>query len=290
MLRRSALILLFLLCSGPAEAAPLKVVASFSIPADIAAQIGGDAADVISLIPAGQDLHQFQPKPSDARLVAHADLVVVNGLGAEGWLDQLVRASGYKGPVLAVGKAGNLRKSEDGAVDPHSWQDVENVRAAVAAIAEALAAQRPDSAERFRAQAAAYDRRLAELQGWIVAQIAAIPDDRRVMVVPHDAFGYFAAAYGVKVLALQGVSSDTEPMARKLAALSQTIRAGKVTALFLEANEDSRAMRQLAAESGAAIAGQLYSDSLSPAAGPASGYEQMMRYNVTLMVKAMNRR
>jgi zinc/manganese transport system substrate-binding protein len=293
MVWRSALILCVLMLCGPAcrgEAPPLQVVASFSILADLAAQVGADEVSVAALVPPGRDLHQFQPKPADAKLLAHADLVVVNGLGGEGWLDQLVRASGYKGPVVAAGKVGTVRKGADGATDPHSWQDVGNARAAVVAIADALAALRPERAERFRARARAYDQRLVELQGWIMAQIAAIPEDRRVMVVPHEAFGYFAAAYGVTVLALQGVSSDAEPTAQRLAGLSRTIRAGRIAALFSEANADSRPIRQLAAESGVAVAGELYSDSLSPPDGPAPSYERMMRHNVTLMTKAMAQR
>jgi zinc/manganese transport system substrate-binding protein len=284
-----ALALLFLLLWSPLSRAeaPLQIVASFSILADLAQQVGQERVEVTALVPAGRNLHQFQPKPADAKLLAHADLVLINGLGTEGWLDQLVRASGFKGRILQLGQTAHLRRTADGAIDPHSWQEIANVRAAVAAIAESLAALRPDQAESFRAQAARYDQTLAALDAWVRQEIGWIPAERRVLVVPHDAFGYFADAYQLRILPLQGASGDTEPTARRFAELSKAVRGGQITALFGEINEDNRPIKQLAKESGGALAGELYADSLSPAGGPADSYERLMRHNVGMMVQAM---
>lgn len=274
--------LLLLLClAGPAsDAAPLKVVASFSILADLAAKTGGDLVSVTALVGPGGDLHQFQPRPEDARKLAGADLVLINGLGAEGWIGQLVTASGFKGPVVTLSERAAIKAIPG---DPHVWQDAHNARLYSAAIADAFIALRPDQAETFRANAARYEADLAELDEWIRRTL---PPGPNMMVVPHDGFAYFAAAYGVKVEALQP-NSEAEPSPRRYAALTKLVPANHVRALFGEAYEDSRIMRQLAKDSGATLAGDLYADTLSPPDGPAPDYVSMMRLNAGLIAKAL---
>lgn len=275
------LFLLLLLClAGPAGAAPpLKVVASFSILADLAGKTGGDLVSVTALVGPGADLHEFQPRPEDAKKLAGADLVLIDGLGAEGWIGQLVAASGFKGPVVVLSERAPIKKIPG---DPHLWQDAGNARLYAAAIADALIALRPNQAQALRASAARYQEELAGLDAWIRQ---ALPPGPKLMVVPHDGFAYFAAAYGMRVEALQP-STDAEPSSRRYAALTRLIRDEHVRALFGEAYEDDRIMRLLAKDSGAKLAGDLYADTLSPPGGPAADYIAMMRHNVGLIAAA----
>lgn len=278
---RFVLLLLTAVLAGPARAAPpLKVVASFSILADLAARTGGDLVSVTALVGPGADLHQFQPRPEDAKKVAGADLVLINGLGAEGWIGQLVAASGFKGPVVVLADHAPIKVIEG---DPHVWQDPANARLYAAAMTEAFIALRPDRADSFRANQARYDSDLAALQNWVKETL---PSGPKLMVVPHDGFAYFAAAYDVRVEALQP-SDEAEPSPRRYAALTTLIRAAPVHALFGEAYEDDRIMRQLAKDGGAKLAGALYADTLSPPDGPAPDYIALMRYNVGLMAEAL---
>ena len=278
---RFVLLLLTAVLAGPARAAPpLKVVASFSILADLAARTGGDLVSVTALVGPGADLHQFQPRPEDVKKVAGADLVLINGLGAEGWIGQLVAASGFKGPVVVLADHAPIKVIEG---DPHVWQDPANARLYAAAMTEAFIALRPDRADSFRANQARYDSDLAALQNWVKETL---PSGPKLMVVPHDGFAYFAAAYDVRVEALQP-SDEAEPSPRRYAALTTLIRAAPVHALFGEAYEDDRIMRQLAKDGGAKLAGALYADTLSPPDGPAPDYIALMRYNVGLMAEAL---
>lgn len=277
------LFLLLLCLAGPAcAAAPLKVVASFSILADLAARTGGDLVSVTALVGPGADLHEFQPRPEDARKLAGADLVLINGMGAEGWIGQLVAASGFKGPVITLSDRAPIHRIEG---DPHVWQDVRNARLYTAAIADAFVALRPEKADAFQASAARYDAELAELDNWIRQTL---PSGPKLMVVPHDGFAYFAAAYDVRIEALQP-NSEAEPSPRRYAALTRLIQADHIRALFGEAYEDPRIMRQLAKDGGAKMAGDLYADTLSPPAGPAPDYDSLMRHNATMMADALHR-
>lgn len=272
-------LLLLCLVGQACGAAPLKVVASFSILADLAAKTGGDLVEVTALVGPGADLHEFQPRPEDARKLAGADLVLVNGMGAEGWIGQLVAASGFKGPVVTLSDRAPIHRI---AGDPHVWQDANNARLYAAAIADAFIALRPEQAQALRASAARYDAELAALDGWIRQTL---PPGPKLMVVPHDGFAYFAAAYDVRVEALQP-NTEAEPSPRRYAALTRLIQADHIRALFGEAYEDPRIMRQLAKDGGAKMAGDLYADTLSPPAGPAPDYIALMRRNVGLIAAA----
>jgi zinc/manganese transport system substrate-binding protein len=189
--------------------------------------------------------------------------------------------------VVASARVRPRPTAEGSAADPHAWQDVANGRAYVRAVSEALVAALPDQAPALRRRAEEYDERLAELDDWVRQQLASVPADRRVMVIPHEAFGYFGTAYGVTVLSLERVSTESEPSPRQLARLSRQIRDRHIRALFVEPMEDDRLMRQLARESGVPVAGTLYADTLSPSGGPAASYVAMVRYNVDAMVRAM---
>jgi zinc/manganese transport system substrate-binding protein len=281
---RLVIFLIALLAAAPSIAdSKLRVVATFSILGDLVRQVGGDLVDVAVLVGPDTDAHTYQPRPSDARTLAAAQVLVTNGLGFEGWIDRLAEAAGFKGKRI-VASSGAAQKS-----DPHCWQDIACARRYVAAIAEGLAAADPAHAADYRARAAAYDRRLADLDKWIRGEIARVPEDRRKAITGHDSFGYFARAYGVTFSAPRGYSTDSEPTARDVANLIRQVREQKIKALLIENMTNPALVEEIARDSGATVGPRLYSDALSGPGGPAPTYEAMMRHNVTALVAGMMR-
>ena len=292
-----------MLASAPAAAQDrVKVIASFSILADLVKNVGGDRVDLSVLVGRGSDAHVYAPTPADARKVAEARLVVVNGLGFEGWLDRLIKAAGGKATVVVAAKGIKARKAagdhdhdrkhghkhdHDDDVDPHAWQNVLNVKTYVANIRDALASADPAGTDTYKANAAAYSARLDALNADVRAAIAKIPSARRKIITNHDAFGYFGAAYGIRFVAPQGVATESEPSARDVARIISQIRRQRIPAVFLENISDPRLMQRIAKETGAKIGGTLYSDALTAANGPAPTYIDMMRHNLGTLTGAL---
>lgn len=280
-----------------AETRPLPVVASFSILADLVRQVGGERVDVAPLVGPEGDAHVYQPSPADARRLADARLLVVNGLGFEGWLDRLVKASGTKArvvvasqgvkPIVAAAESGHSHAAHSHDVDPHAWQDVANVRTYVSNIRDALIGVDPDGKDAYAERAGRYLAELERLDAEIRQVVGSIPPGRREIVTTHDAFAYFAATYGLRFTAAQGVSTESEPTARDAARIIRQVRAGRIPAVFVETLSDPRLMERIARESGARIGGRLYSDSLSPPGGPAATYVEMMRSNARTLAAAL---
>lgn len=312
MHRRALLALPTLLLATPLRAQDrLPVVASFTILGDMVAQIAGDRVALRVIAGPDTDAHGFQPRPSDAAALRGARLVVRNGLGFDAWIDRMLRAANHRGTVVTATEgiaprlmdahghshghghdhgAGRRRQHSVGprqVPDPHAWQDLRHGQAYVRTIAAALAAADPAGAAAYRAGAEAYIARLAALDSWVRAQVATVPEPRRRVVTSHDAFGYFAAAYGIAFLAPQGISTEAEPSAAEVARLIRQIRSDTITAVFLENMSNPATLRRVAAEAGVAIGGRLYSDALSPPDGPAPTYEAMFRHNIGLLVPAM---
>ncbi len=293
MNRRSFLLSAAALLAGPSAQAQARgeMIASMSIIADLVAQVGGGRISVGSLVGPGGDAHVFQPAPADARRVAQAPALFVNGLGLEGWLPRLVQASGGKARIVTVSTGVKpIRDEADGHghdVDPHAWQDVANAKIYVANIRDALVAADPDGAANFTQRAKDYLQTLDALDAEIRAGVATIPTERRRIITSHDAFGYFAKAYGLAFIAPQGVSTETEASSRDVARIIRQIKAEKVPAVFLENVSDPRLMNQVARETGARIGEAVFSDSLSPKDGPASTYVAMMRHNLNAFTQAL---
>jgi zinc/manganese transport system substrate-binding protein len=283
-----ALALLLVLVAAPVAAQDkVKVVASFSILGDLVKNVGGDGVEVATLVGPGGDAHVYSPSPADARTLAAARLIVLNGLGFEGFIDRLVQASGTKA-VIAVASAGvTPRRSEGGAIDPHAWQAVGNAEIYVKNIRDALIKVDPAGRETYEANAAAYLARLDRLDRDVRAAISSIPPARRKVITTHDAFGYFGAAYGIAFIAPLGVSTETEASARDIARIIRQVRQDDVPALFVENVSDPRLLRRISAETAARIGGTLYSDQLSGPDGPASTYIDMIRHNVSEIVAAL---
>jgi len=287
--RRIFLQALALLALAPARAqpAPLPVVASFSILGDFVREVGGDALDISVIVGPDGDAHVYEPTPADGKKLQRAKLVVVNGLGFEGWLDRLIAASKTNAKIV-VASEGVAPRRLDGGVDPHAWQDVANARRYVENIRDALKAADPERGHFFEARANAYLQKLDALDAEVKAALAAIPKERRRVVSTHDAFGYFSAHYGVEFIAPQGVSTDAEASARDVAHIIDAVKREKVAAVFLENIVDPRLARSISADSGAKIGGALYSDALSPRDGPSPDYIAMMRHNVRELTHALN--
>jgi zinc/manganese transport system substrate-binding protein len=264
----------------------IQIVASFSILGDFARNVGGERIDVTTLIGPNSDVHVYTPAPADAKKIADAKLVIINGLGLEGWLPRLVQSSGGKAAIVTATNGIAPRKLGSDA-DPHAWQSVVNAKIYVANIRDALIAADQAGAPAYRANADTYLAKLDALDREVRDAVAQIPEARRKVISTHDAFGYFAAAYGIGFIAPQGVSTESEPSARDIAAIITQIRTGKIPAVFLENVSDPRLMRRMAAETGARIGGTLYSDSLTAENGDAPTYIELVRHNIKALTSAL---
>jgi zinc/manganese transport system substrate-binding protein len=274
----------------------LKAVATTSIIGDLARNVGGDRLEVRTLVGPNGDAHVYSPTPGDAKELAGANIVLVNGLGLEGWMTRLVTASGTKAPMIVVSKGFTPRRMPDEhnsgktVIDPHAWQSVADAKIYVANIRDGLDAIDPAGKAVYDANAQAYLAKLDELDQEVRAAIDGIPADHRKIITTHDAFGYFGAAYGMSFIAPEGVSTDSEPSAKDVARIIRQIKKQKIPAVFLENVSDPRLMEQIARETGAAIGGKLYSDALSEPNGPAGTYIDMMRHNARQFAKALGGR
>ncbi|QTL02765.1 metal ABC transporter substrate-binding protein [Aquabacter sp. L1I39] len=297
---------------APASAATdakLPVVASFSILGDFVKNVGGDRVAVTTIVGPNSDTHVYQPTPADAKKLAGAKLIFVNGLGFEGWMDRLIKASGSKATVVVATKGitprertatepqddddhdhgkGKKHAHDHGPIDPHAWQSIANAKVYVANIRDALIAADPAGKAVYEANAAAYTQKLDALEADAKAAIAGIPADRRVIITSHDAFGYFGDAYGLKLLAPEGVSTESEASAKDVGRIIRQIKAQKVPAVFLENVTNPKLVDRIAKESGAKVGGELYSDALSDDKGPAPTYIDMVRYNLRELSGALS--
>jgi zinc/manganese transport system substrate-binding protein len=281
--------------SAPSIAAEkLKAVASFSILADLMKQVGGDHVAVTAIVGPDGDAHVFQPSPQDAKAVADANIVVINGLGLEGWMARLIQSSGTKAPVVVASKGvkplqgeGQANADDKGKADPHAWQSIANAKIYVANIRDGLIATDPADKADFDANAKDYLAKLDRLEVEVKAAIAAIPPKNRKIITTHDAFGYFGRAYGMTFIAPQGVSTETEASAKDVAKIIRQVKAQRVPAVFLENISDDRLMQQIARESGAKIGDKLYPDALSKPGAGAATYIEMMQNNIAAFTKAL---
>jgi len=287
MRRLWPLCLAFVAAVSPAHAQQrLNVVASFSILGDFVRNVGGERVSVTTLVGPDGDVHVYTPAPADAKKIADARLVIINGLGLEGWLPRLVQSAGSKATIVAASNGiAPLKAGSD--ADPHAWQSVANAKIYVANIRDALAAADPAGAAIYRADAERYLLKLDALDREVREAIAQIPPTHRKVISTHDAFGYFAAAYGVDFIAPLGVSTESEPSARDIAGIITQIRTAKIPAVFLENISDPRLIQRIAAETGAKVGGTLYSDSLTGEKGDAPTYIDMVRHNIRALTSAL---
>ncbi|SFT36948.1 metal ABC transporter solute-binding protein, Zn/Mn family [Halomonas saccharevitans] len=284
----------------------VQVVTSFSVLADMIDQVGGEHVEVTSLVGPDSDAHVYSPRPTDARRLAEADLVVFNGLQFEGWMERLIDASDFAGPLVVAtdGLEAHLGAAEDdghddehgehadhdhghehGGTDPHAWQDLGLGEVYVDNIRDGLIAADPAHGDAYRANAERYLDAIAAADDELRALLDEIPDETAV-ITGHASFGHFARAYGLRFLSPQGLSTAGEPSAANMARLIDVIREQNVRALFHENMTSPAMIDQLAEETDLPVAGTLYADALAND-GEASSWLGMMRHNARVLHDAL---
>ena len=299
---------------------PIRVVATFSILGDMVSRIGGEHVAVTTLVGPDGDTHVYRPTPAAARAVSEADILVVNGLDFEGWLDRLIETASFGGvrvvatagvePLTFEGDDGDehdgghdheeSKAAEDhgdehdgqdahdhGAFDPHAWQSLRHAVTYVDNVTMALAKASPESASTFYRNRAVYVAELEALDAEIRSLLAELPDGARTIVTSHDAFQYFGRDYGLAFIAPQGLSTESEASAKDVVRLIERIRSQGIRAVFLENIADPRLLKRIADETGATIGGTLYPGALSGPEGPAPTYLDMMRHNARTLAQAL---
>jgi len=295
-------------CTGaPSTNTPIAptIVTSFSILADITAQIVGDTMPVASIVAADNDTHAFEPSPADVARVADAAVVVTLGLEFEGWMDDMYAASGSKAPIIIAstpltplpaddhGVETDVHAEEEaghGEYDPHVWQDVSNVSAMVAYLTTELSAQFPEHAPTFASNAAQYQAELAALDQEIMTLSQEIPAERRLLITNHDTFGYFAARYGYTIVdsVLGSVTTEGgDPGATQIATLADSVQKLGIRTIFVENTSNTQISENLANEAGITLAPPLYTDALGGPESNGATYVAMMRYNIQTIHTAL---
>ncbi len=270
-----------------AQSSAPRVVASFSILADMAAELAPSGVEVTALVGTDADAHVYEPSPADGKRLAQADLVLINGLGFEGWIERMVKVSGYRGMVVVATQGIKPRRGGHHDVDPHAWQDLALARKYAANISAAFAQRWPGQRDELTRRNAEYVARIDQLDVRVREWLGAVPRARRRVITSHDAFGYFGAAYGVDFLAPQGWSTHSEPSAAAVARLIRQIKNDGVRAIFVENISDPRLIERIAHEGGARVGGTLYSDALSKHGGPAATYLQLFEHNARSLAAAL---
>lgn len=273
-----------------ASAKTINVVTSFSILGDMVQQVGGEHVSVKALVGPDGDPHTFEPSPQDSAAIASADIVVVNGLGLEGRLDRLIKASGFKGTLIVASEGVKTHTmDEDGetVVDPHAWNSAANGAQYAQNIVNGLISADPEDKEALRKSGEDYIAQLKALDDWAKNRFSGIPEAKRIVLTSHDTFGYFSRAYNVRFLSAQGLSSESEASAKDVAELIEQIKADHVTTWFMENQLDPRLVKQTARATGAKPGGELYPEALSPKGGPADTYTKAFRHNVDTIADSM---
>jgi ABC-type Zn uptake system ZnuABC Zn-binding protein ZnuA len=282
----------------------VKAIAVETFLADMARNVAGKRLTVEALLPLGVDPHGFEPTPKDVKRVAESTVLIVNGAGFEGFLDELLREAG--GTRTIVEAAAGLKGREAGAhdaeegdgrgeehghgdTDPHFWLDPVLAITYVENIRDGLSAADPGGAAEYSANADSYIGKLEELDRWVRERVSRVPEGKRVLVTNHESLGYFADRYGFRVIGtvIPSVSTGSSPSARELAALVETVRRSGAPAIFLETGANPKLANQLAEETGIRVVKELYTHSITGPKGEAPSYIEMMRYNTTAITEAL---
>ncbi|WP_375616458.1 MULTISPECIES: metal ABC transporter solute-binding protein, Zn/Mn family [unclassified Bartonella] len=277
----------------------IQVVASFSILADLVKNVGGNHISMTTFVGPNANTHTYEPTPHDAQALRNAQIIFINGLHLEGFIDRLITASGTKAllvevsanipPLETKNQEQNIHHHHHSVIDPHAWQTIPNVEIYVKNIAAAFCKIDPQSCTHYNKNTETYIKKLKTAQDTLKTKIATIPQDKRIIITSHDAFGYFAKEYGFTILAPQSASTEAEATAADVAKLIKQIKANKAAALFVENISNPRLIKQISKETGLKIGGTLYSDALSNENGPAATYLDMMEHNVNTIIDAITK-
>ena len=294
-----AAVLSLLCCRPPAAAEPVRVVATFSVLGDMVSAVAADRVALVTIVGGDGDTELYKPTAADARALADAQLLVMNGLNPEfePWLDKLIKQSGFKGVKLVASDGAKTitETEEDGhgevtgrpKTDQHAWHDLSNGAVYARNIAAGLAAIDPANADFYRDRADAYIAQIHELDAWARKELAEVPKPKRKVITSHDGFEYLAKAYGIRIISARGWTNDKEASAADIARLMKQIRQDKIKAVFVENMNDPRVIERVARETGAEIGGTLYSDALSKPNGEAGTYLAMFRHNIAVLKAGM---
>ena len=265
------------------------VVSTASIFADMAQLIGGDEVRIESVVPIGGDPHTYEPTPSDAQLIANADLILKNGLTFEGWLSELIENSGTKAEVKLITEGIKPIGSQTYAnsSDPHAWMDASNGLKYIENVKDALVKLRPELKEQFEFNYGVYRQQIEDMDIYIQREINKIPAAQRVLITSHDAFQYYGRRYGVRLESVLGTSTDAQVQTSDMKRLVQVIKETGVPAVFVESTINPKLLEQLAEDNGVSIGGQLYSDSIGDKNSPVPSYLDMLKHNTNTIVKAL---
>ncbi len=259
----------------------LRVVATTTQLADFARNVGGDRIQLTQLLKPNVDPHEYEPTPSAAEAVANAKVVLRSGAGLDDWITKIRTGAGGAATVVTTTDDVALRGD-----DPHVWMDTRNAEVMVESIRDALSTADPAGARIYDTNAARYNASLRALDRELRNLISAVPRSKRTLVTDHDAFGYFAPRYGIRIVgaAIGSLSTSAEPDARHLAELVRTIQRQHVAVVFAEESVDPALAKSLAKDAGVTVGAGLYADSLGPSDGPAGTYVGMMRQDMERMV------
>jgi manganese/iron transport system substrate-binding protein len=291
MARPAALAALALALAGPAAAEDrLKVVTTFTVLADMAANVAGDAAEVVSITKPGAEIHGYEPTPQDIVRASDADLILWNGLNLELWFEQFVANLGDVPSVTlteGIAPIPIASGAYEGLPNPHAWMGLDNALVYIGNIADALAQHDPDNAETYAANAAAYADELREAVGPLRDAVAAIPEDRRWLVTCEGAFSYLARDFGLEELYLWPMNADQVGTPQQVRDVIDGVRAHDIPVVFCESTVSTAPAEQVARETGAAYGGVLYVDSLSEGDGPVPTYLDLLRVTATTVAEGL---
>jgi len=265
------------------------IVASASMMADMAENIAGDLLNVKYIVPRGQDPHLYKPTPSDVIMVQNADLIVINGLTFEGWIEKLIENSGTKANTYVITEGIDAIQSSkyQNSFDPHAWMDVSLVQTYIDNIKNALIELLPEHKATFEKNHASYSAQLTELDQFIMSEIQKIPESQRILITSHDAFAYFGRRYGLRLEAIVGISTEAEVQSSDIIRVHKVIKESKVPSIFMESTINPKILQQIAKDNDIVIGGELYADSLGEDDSPANTYLKMLRYNANTIVQGL---
>ena len=277
---------------APEASSKPVVVATTTMIASAAREIGGDAVDVQAIMKPGGDPHLYQPTPSDAKMITRSQVVLTSGLYLEGWLDDLVRNAGGERPVIVVsdGVKPITMEGSPGGVDPHFWFDLESWAQASDNVTKALVKsleKDPDAAKAVGERGAKYKAKILALHDWTKVQLATVPKEQRVLITSHDAFNYFGRAYDIDVVGIQGASTEQEASQRDVANVIELVKERSAPAIFVESSVNPALIKQVGKETGVKVAGPLYSDSCGAAGTPEESFDGMFVSNIDQVVNAL---
>lgn len=268
----------------------IKVVSSASIFQDMAMNIGGDKIEAFSIVPIGGDPHLYDPKPSDAQLVKSADIILVNGLTFEGWINKLIDNSGTSAKVYTITEGINVIKSDKykNAADPHAWMDASNGLKYIENIKIALIETDPINADFYTENYEKYKAEIDALDTYISAEIKKIPEAKRMLVTSHDAFAYYGKRYNIRLNALKGISTEAETQTSDMVRVAKAIQKSEVPAIFIESTINPQVIQQIARDNNVKIGGELFADSIGDEDSEGPTYVKMLRHNTDVIVKALS--